>query len=430
MLSGDQLSPSLSNVVVVGTGYVGLSSGACFAHLGHRVICVDNDKAKLDAIESGHLPIYEPGLEEIVAEQIGIGNLKLSNDLRKAVSGAEFVFLCLPTPPQSDGSADVSILLSVVETLSNFIPAGVVVINKSTVPVTSSRLVQLLLGDDNPVVANPEFLREGSAVSDFLNPDRIVIGSNDKQAAELVAGLYSRLDAPIVFTDPASAETIKYMANSFLAAKISFVNEVARFSHYVGADANEVLRGLSFDDRIGSQYLSPGPGWGGSCFPKDTKALLASARSIGLELPMVENAIRSNEMHLDFIVETIRKEADSYGNPVIAILGLSFKAMTDDVRESPAVRISENLRDLGYTLRSYDPMANGPDSLSATRVSSVKEALRGAHITVVLTEWPEFAGLNPSTLRPLMVGKTVIDTRYIVDKRRFEGTEFQLLTIG
>ena len=424
------MASARNNVVVVGTGYVGLTSGACLATLGHQVICVDNDQTKLKAIESGNLPIYEPGLDEIVSEQLSNGNLKLSSDLQTAVSDAEFVFLCLPTPPQSDGSADISILLSVVETLRSFIPAGVVVINKSTVPVTSSRQVQLLLGDDNPVVANPEFLREGSAVSDFLNPDRIVIGSESQQAAQLVAGLYGSLSAPIVFTDPASAETIKYMANSFLAAKISFVNEVARFSHHVGADAQEVLRGLSFDERIGSQYLSPGPGWGGSCFPKDTKALLASARSFGLEMPMVENAIHSNELHFEFIVETIRKEADTYASPVIAVLGLSFKAMTDDVRESPAVRIAENLKNLGYTLQAYDPMAKGPESLADTRVQSVEDALRGAHVTVILTEWAEFADIEPSKLSSLMIGRSVVDSRYIIDKRLFEAADFRVLTVG
>jgi len=424
------LASARNNVVVVGTGYVGLTSGACLATLGHQVICIDNDQTKLKAIESGNLPIYEPGLDEIVSEQLSNGNLRLSSDLQTAVSDAEFVFLCLPTPPQSDGSADISILLSVVETLRSFIPAGVVVINKSTVPVTSSRQVQLLLGDDNPVVANPEFLREGSAVSDFLNPDRIVIGSENLLAAQLVADLYASLNAPIVFTDPASAETIKYMANSFLAAKISFVNEVARFSHHVGADAQEVLRGLSFDERIGSQYLSPGPGWGGSCFPKDTKALLASARLFGLEMPMVENAVHSNELHFEFIVETIRKEADTYASPVIAVLGLSFKAMTDDVRESPAVRIAENLKNLGYTLQAYDPMAKGPESLADTRVQSVDDALRGAHVTVILTEWAEFADIEPSKLSSLMIGRSVVDSRYIIDKRLFEAADFRVLTVG
>ena len=424
------MASARNNVVVVGTGYVGLTSGACLATLGHQVICIDNDQTKLKAIESGNLPIYEPGLDEIVSEQLSNGNLRLSSDLQTAVSDAEFVFLCLPTPPQSDGSADISILLSVVETLRSFIPAGVVVINKSTVPVTSSRQVQLLLGDDNPVVANPEFLREGSAVSDFLNPDRIVIGSENLLAAQLVADLYASLNAPIVFTDPASAETIKYMANSFLAAKISFVNEVARFSHHVGADAQEVLRGLSFDERIGSQYLSPGPGWGGSCFPKDTKALLASARLFGLEMPMVENAVHSNELHFEFIVETIRKEADTYASPVIAVLGLSFKAMTDDVRESPAVRIAENLKNLGYTLQAYDPMAKGPESLADTRVQSVDDALRGAHVTVILTEWAEFADIEPSKLSSLMIGRSVVDSRYIIDKRLFEAADFRVLTVG
>lgn len=427
---GVSLTPTPRKVVVVGTGYVGLTSGACFAHLGNRVICVDNDRHKLDGIARGCLPIFEDGLEAIVAEQLSRGNLMLTTDLREAVADAEFVFLCLPTPTQSDGSADMSILLSVVEELRQFIPPGVVVVNKSTVPVTSSEKVQRLIGSANPVIANPEFLREGSAVKDFLKPDRVVVGAIDQQAAQKVAGLYEELGAPIVLTDPVSAETIKYMANTFLATKISFVNEVARFSHCVGADVLEVLNGMSFDDRIGGQYLSPGPGWGGSCFPKDTKALLASARQVGIELPVVEHAIRSNELHFDFVLDVIRREASNYSQPVIAVLGLSFKAMTDDVRESPAIRIAKTLRTDGFTLQSYDPMAGNHAEIDTTRKSTIEEALHGAHIAVVLTEWPEFSALQPERMQTLMAGRSVIDARYVIDKPLFSASDFRVLTVG
>lgn len=417
-------------IVVVGTGYVGLTSGACFAHLGHRVTCVDSDEEKLKRIASGSLPIYEPGLEDIVRSGLSNGRLVMSSSLADAVALADFVFLCLPTPPAADGSADLTVLTAVAKELGPLLPLGAIVVNKSTVPVRSSRLVEESLGGGHRVVSNPEFLREGSAVQDFLAPDRIVIGSDQQSTGQKVAELYETLGAEIVLTDPESAETIKYAANSFLATKISFVNEIARFCELIGANIDEVLRGLSHDVRIGSTYLSPGPGWGGSCFPKDTRALVASARSLGLAMRVVESAIASNSEHIDHAVNTIRSEAELYEKPTVALLGLSFKAHTDDVRDSPAVQIAMALRSEGHDMRVYDPMARGPETLDHVRVSSLREALDGAHVAGILTEWPEFEEMEPASVRTLMAGISIFDARYVVDVPRYEAVGFRVRRLG
>lgn len=420
-------------ITVVGTGYVGLTSGACLARLGHRVTCVDIDEEKIQAISSGQLPIYEEGLSEIVISEMRSGRLEFTTDLLTAVQDAEFVFLCLPTPPGHNGEADLTAIKAVAGQLRGQLSPGSVVVNKSTVPVNSARLVAELIGDSHiDVVSNPEFLREGSAVQDFLNPDRIVVGSDNPHAGERVGALYLGARCPVVVTDPVSAECIKYMANAFLALKISFVNQSADFCDAVGADVTEVMRGLSFDPRIGATFLSPGPGWGGSCFPKDTTALVSSARSVNRPMTLIEEAIDANSRHMKRTTEIIHRAAieSREPRPKIGLLGLSFKANTDDTRESPALEILRHLSENFDDLIAYDPLAKISEDVKVFRAVSIQEAIAGSDVVAILTEWPEFSLLTPADFLGQMRGNTVVDTRYILDPRRFNGSGVRLVSIG
>jgi UDPglucose 6-dehydrogenase len=285
----------MSNIAVIGTGYVGLSSGACFAHLGHVVTCVDVMQLKINNLNKGILPIVETGLEELVAEGVAAGKLKFTTDVVSAVKDADVVFLCVPTPEGADGSADLSYIQTAAKTLSPLLRSGAIVVNKSTVPVGSTKVVEReLKRTDIAVVSNPEFLREGSAIQDFLHPDRVVVGSDNREAAVAVGALYEKVGAPVVVTDPASAETIKYAANAFLATKISYINAVAAICEGVGADINDVVLGLGYDKRIGHEFLRPGPGWGGSCFPKDTKAMVKIAQDVRPDCDCCSEGARCN----------------------------------------------------------------------------------------------------------------------------------------
>ena len=420
-------------IAVIGTGYVGLTTGTCLAQLGHFVVCVDNDKKKLASLDAGIMPIHEAGLPELVSRQRESGRLTFTSDILEAVSTAEFVFLCLPTPKGHDGFADLSAIKSVVTQIRSSLVPGTVVVNKSTVPVNSAFLVRDLLDDLRiHVVSNPEFLREGSAVYDFLNPDRIVIGSENQIAGERVAGLYLGIRSPVVVTDPVSAESIKYMANAFLALKISFVNQAASFCDVVGADVLEVMRGLSFDSRIGGTFLTPGPGWGGSCFPKDTEALVAMAKSVDRPMSLIEEAIVANSSHINSVAELIETQARSIGviNPRIALLGLSFKADTDDTRCSPAIEVIKVLQSSFSNLITYDPLAVTPNDFNVNRSRTLEEAIEGADVTVILTEWSEFRHLEPSAVRLLMRGVTIIDTRYLLDSEQFARHNLRVVRIG
>jgi len=427
------LTNSKHTIAVVGTGYVGLTTGACLAKLGHRVTCVDSDLEKLSRIEAGVMPIYEEGLSEIVKEGQSDGRLTFTSELLAAVSDAEFIFLCLPTPPDKDGFADLSAIRLVAKEFQGHLVPGAIVVNKSTVPVNSTRMVEDLIDNKHvSVVSNPEFLREGSAVHDFLNPDRIVIGCNDPLAGEKVAALYLGSRCPVVVTDPISAESIKYMANAFLALKISFVNQAADFCDAVGANITEVMRGLSFDPRIGSTFLNPGPGWGGSCFPKDTKALVASAAHVGRPMTLVEEAIRSNDSHILRIAQLIDESATNEKglSSRIAILGLSFKANTDDVRESPALEILKVLLKKYTNVVAYDPHAKFSDSFKFDRVNSLAEAIAKADLVVVLTEWPEFIEFEATSYAELMSGKTIVDARYVLNADRFASEGITIRSLG
>lgn len=419
------------SIAVVGTGYVGLTTGACLSSIGHRVTCVDIDVTKVSSLLKGQIPIYEDGLADLVADGLACGQLDFTTDLVAACESAEFVFLCLPTPAGADGMADLSAIHEVVLQLRGHLRAGSVIVNKSTVPVNSARMVAELVNDPAvSVVSNPEFLREGSAVRDFLNPDRIVVGSDDPVAGERVASLYLGIRCPIVVTDPVSAESIKYFANAFLATKISFVNEAARFCDAAGANVLEVMRGLSFDPRIGGSFLNPGPGWGGSCFPKDTQALLTLAGRIESPLPIVEQAVSSNRQHIDQVVRLITDTTREVGAQKLCILGLTFKAGTDDVRDSPAMQIIEQLEGITPELTCYDPLARTSIPTFATRVGNLNEALDAADVVAILTEWSEFSAIQPDLLLDRMRGRVVIDGRYLLDPTRFIPYGIEIRSIG
>lgn len=419
---------SESKIAVIGTGYVGLTTGACLSTLGHHVTCVDIDADKIARLEDGQIPIIEHRLDEIVAEGQRSGCLGFTTDAQSAVSPADVVFLCLPTPQDEDGSADLSYVEAAARQIGPMLQTGAVVVNKSTVPVGAIHTVGDALGrPDVHVVSNPEFLREGTAVDDFLNPDRVVVGADDQAAGDLVASLYDKLDTEIVRTDPASAEVIKYAANGFLATKISFVNSVAALCELVGADVAQVIEGVGSDRRIGRQFLQPGPGWGGSCFPKDSRALVAIGAQHGYDFALMRGAIDVNEQQFERMLFKVTKALDRFTHDrltgkTVGAFGLTFKAATDDLRESPALRILDRLLERGARVQAYDPSTCG--ELNATQsarladyelCTSPLEAAKGADVLVVLTEWPEFRDVDLEGVAELMSGTTIVDCRNLLD---------------
>ncbi len=420
-----------SSIAIVGTGYVGLTSGACFAHLGHHVICADIDPARIASLESGKVPFFEPGLAELVTEGIESGRLTFVLGGAQAAAQADLVYLCVPTPQRDDGSADLSYIEQAAAELASSLRPGAVVVNKSTVPVGSTRVVERILGrPDVKVVSNPEFLREGSAVADFLQPDRVVVGSDDREAAEKVAALYSRIDAPVIITDPASAETIKYAANAFLATKISFINAVAAVCEGVGADVHAVVRGIGTDRRIGGHFLQPGPGWGGSCFPKDSRALVKIAEDSGYDFALLRGVIAANDEQRQRMVDKVMAAAGgSLTGVKVAAWGLAFKANTDDVRDSPAVSILGELVGLGATVRCYDPKATA-DLPGVALVDSALAACDGADLLVVLTEWPEFVASDLAAVAERLRLKEVVDTRNVLDRDSARSAGLHLRGVG
>ncbi|MCS5674104.1 MAG: UDP-glucose/GDP-mannose dehydrogenase family protein [Acidimicrobiales bacterium] len=410
----------MSTISVIGAGYVGLTTSACLAHLGHEVICVDIDQEKIRQLKQGKIPIHEAGLPELV--QTGISNrcLQFVVGAKDAVASSEFVFLCLPTPQEEDGRADVDALLSVVNQIREVVSPGTIIVNKSTVPVgTNTTLATAIRRDDVSVVSNPEFLREGAAVTDFLQPDRIVIGANDSKAGDRVAQIYESIDAPIIHVDPASAETIKYATNSFLATKVSFVNALAAVCEAVGADIDAVTAGLGSDTRIGPRFLQPGPGWGGSCFPKDMHALVRIATDAGYEFDLLRAVISANEQQFERIATKAERllEGDLAGQN-IALLGLTFKAHTDDLRNSPAIEVARRLAKKGAILKAYDPMVNSTSDIPSeiAIATTIENAVNQADLAVVLTEWPEFASADWPVLADLMKSPRLVDARNLLDR--------------
>ena len=416
------------HIAVIGTGYVGLTTGASLAHLGHRVSCCDIDAPKIDMLQRGVIPIVEEGLGEMVSENLAAGRLTFHHGSIEAAGKADVIFLCVPTPQDDDGSADLTYVRAVATEIGPHLKPGAIVVNKSTVPVGSFDIVgEALDRNDVHVVSNPEFLREGSAVHDCLNPDRIVIGAANASAAATVASLYESLDTEIIVTDPASSETIKYAANGFLAMKISFINSVAAMCEHVGADVAAVVRGIGSDRRIGPRFLNPGPGWGGSCFPKDSRALVSIAREKGYDFSLMRGVIDINEQQYERMVSKVVRSTGHFAHDrldgiVIGALGLTFKAGTDDLRESPSVRILRDLLRRGATIQAYDPTATGElGDIQLAQLGgfdirqSLIEAVTGADVVVVLTEWPEFSSLDEHELALVMRGTSVVDCRNLLD---------------
>jgi UDPglucose 6-dehydrogenase len=407
-------------IAVIGTGYVGLTTGACLASLGHRVVCADIDAGKVERLRRGEVDILEPGLPELVDEGLAAGRLRFVVGAAAAVEDVEIVFLCVPTPMGEGGAADLRAVQAVVDEVGAQLPAGCVVVNKSTVPVGTAATTAAMLGRaDVAVVSNPEFLREGSAVHDFLHPDRIVVGSGSQTAAERVAALYAKLGAPTQLTDAASAEMVKYAANCFLAMKLSYVNALAGLCERLGADVAEVTEGMGYDRRIGKAFLSPGPGWGGSCFPKDTHALLQIAEGAGVEFELIAASLRQNDTTRALVVSKVRAAAGgSLAGRRIGLLGLTFKAGTDDLRDSPALAVAALLRAEGADLVAYDPahpraVPGATDGIEV--VDDPLEAAKEAEALVVLTDWPQFRTLDWAALGGVIGRRVVVDARNLLD---------------
>ena len=411
----------MANIVVVGTGYVGITTAAYLAHLGHSVIGSDVDADKVDLLNRGEVPILEDGLPELVRAGLDGGRLAfvLGNAAAVERGEPEFVFLCVPTPQSEDGSADLTYIESAARDIGPVLQSESVVINKSTVPVGSTLVVERALGrGDVAVVSNPEFLREGSAVHDCLNPDRIVIGSEDQAAAIRVASLFSDIKAPVIVTDPASAETIKYASNAFLATKLSFVNAIANLCEAVGADVRDVIVGMGYDKRIGFEFLKPGPGYGGSCFPKDTRALVRIAEDSGYDFSLLKGVIDVNEEQFERIAaKVVRQAGGSVDGVNVAVWGLTFKARTDDTRRSPALEVIERLRKRGAIVKAYDPgLRHVTADLDGIEVCADAYApCEGAAVLVVLTEWDEFRWVDFEKLAGVMASPRIVDARNLLD---------------
>lgn len=424
----------MAKIAIVGTGYVGLTTGACLASLGHQVVCADIDAGKVAQLSKGKVTIFEDGLQELVTKGLKTGNLSFVVGAVKAVIDSEYVFLCLPTPESSDGSADISIIETVAKEIADSLSRASIIVNKSTLPVGSVRVVEnCIQRKDVSVVSNPEFLREGSAVQDFLKPDRVVIGSDDKSAAEKVAQLYSPICKNILITDPASAETIKYAANAFLAARLSFVNALASVCEVVGANIIDVVNGLGSDSRIGTQFLQPGPGWGGSCFPKDTKALLKIAQDNGYDFELLAGVISANESQFDRIANRIAVEAKAASEkPVVAIWGLAFKSGTDDLRESPSLKIINRLISKNISIQAYDPTQVGVENknLHIKNCDNALSACKEAHVLAVFTEWKEFARIEPKLVAEQMSNLSVFDGRNMLNKNSWLAAGFNYKGVG
>ena len=424
----------MGTVAVIGTGYVGLTTGVCLAHLGHDVVCADIDPSKVERLSRGEATILEVGLDELLREGLDSGRLRFVLGAATAAETAEFVYLCVPTPQGADGSADMSYIETAAKQISPVLAPGAVVVNKSTVPVGSTRLVEQALGrSDVSVVSNPEFLREGSAVGDFMKPDRVVIGSEDQSAAIRVASLYISVPAPLMVTDPASAETIKYASNAFLATKLSFVNAVAAVCEAVGADVNDVVLGMGYDKRIGHEFLRPGPGWGGSCFPKDTRAMLRIAADAGYDFGLLQGVLTVNEEQFERTTEKIVEMAGGDVDGVtIAVWGLTFKANTDDRRDSPAIEIIGRLTERGARVQAYDPTVSGdldgPNGLVVC--ADPYAACEGAAVLAVLTEWDEFKWLDLDKVASSMATPRVVDARNLLDRSALLRRGFTYRAIG
>jgi UDPglucose 6-dehydrogenase len=427
------------SIAVVGAGYVGLTTAACLAHLGHEVVCADIDAERVARLRKGEVPILEDGLVALITEGLAAKRLSFVVGAAVAARGADVVFLCVQTPQGADGSADLSFVESVAREIAPVLVPRAIVVNKSTVPVGSTRFVQRVLAEAGTtehvtVASNPEFLREGQAVHDFLHPDRIVIGSEDPESAVRVSELYRSVHAPVLVTDPASAEMIKYASNAFLATKISFINAIANVCEAVDADVREVAIGMGYDARIGFQFLHPGPGFGGSCFPKDVAALLHTARDAGYEFDLLDGVVEVNRGQHDRIVEKVRGAAGgSLAGAEVAVWGLTFKADTDDLRDSPSLVIARKLVEAGASVRGYDPVAGEAAGVLMPELdvrADPYEAASGADVVALLTEWEELRWLDFERVRSLMRRPAVVDARNLLDPSAMRRRGFEYTGVG
>ena len=421
----------MAKIAIIGTGYVGLASAVGFAHLGHDVVGIDIDKAKIAKLSSGQSPIFEKDIEVFLKKSLKKKKIAFTSDYSK-VAGSQFVFLCLPTPQLDDGAADVSFILESTKMLSRHLKKSSTVVIKSTVPVNTWKLVKENINrEDVSVVSNPEFLREGTALQDFFKPDRIVVGGTDEVKATEVARLYKAKKATVVFTDNTSAEIIKYASNSFLAIKLSFVNEIAAYAESTDANALEVLNAMGLDKRIGKDFLKPGPGWGGMCFPKDVSALKESAREKNVPIPLLDAALESNLKAHARIVDKCKKAlGGSLKDKKISVWGLSFKANTDDTRFSPAISVIELLLAEGAQIKAFDPIVKNVENLSIEVSEDVKKNVTGADAIVLLTEWQEFKEIDPKKISDLMNQKIIIDSRNLLHKNKWEKAGFVFIGNG
>ncbi len=430
-------------IAMVGTGYVGLVSGTCFAELGVTVVCVDKDSAKITRLLAGEMPIYEPGLDELVAKNVASGRLSFTTDLKKAVAGADAVFIAVGTPTRrGDGHADLSYVYAAAEDIADGLTGYTVVVDKSTVPVGTGSEVAAIIRRRRPeaefdVCSNPEFLREGSAIGDFMRPDRVVLGCSSPRAQNVMARLYqplARLETPLVFTTRETAELIKYAANAFLAMKITFINEIANLCEKVGADVQDVARGIGLDSRIGKKFLQAGPGYGGSCFPKDTLALVKTAQQYRSPMRLIETTVAVNDARkLQMADRVIAALGGSVTGKKVAVLGVAFKPDTDDMRESPAIDIVAALQSAGADIHAHDPVAMDearkvmPD---VTWGTSAYDVCANADVAVLITEWNEYRALNLKRLHAIMASPVLVDLRNVYDPQQVVEAGFTYASIG
>ena len=428
-------------IAMIGTGYVGLVSGACFSEFGHVVTCVDKDRGKIDALNAGRLPIYEPGLDEVVSDNVKAGRLSFTDDLNSVVNAAEAVFIAVGTPSRrGDGHADLSYVFGAAEEIARALSKYATVITKSTVPVGTGKKVEetirrLRPDADFDVVSNPEFLREGSAIEDFRRPDRVVCGITNDRSRAVMRELYRPLylnETPMLFTSRETSELIKYAANAFLATKITFINEMADLCERVGANVQDVARGIGLDGRIGSKFLHAGPGYGGSCFPKDTLALMRTAEEAGAPSRIVEAVTRVNEARKTHMAEKIERAFGGVSGKTIAVLGLTFKPNTDDMRDAPSLLILPWLSKRGAKLKAYDPegMNEARKHLDAEMCRDAYAALEGADGVVILTEWNEFRALDLKRMRQLLKKPLMVDLRNIYRPEEMASAGFSYVSVG
>ena len=431
-------------IAVIGTGYVGLVSGACFSEFGFTVTCIDKDAGKMASLEQGVMPIYEPGLDDLVARNVEAGRLSFSTDLGPPVADADVVFIAVGTPTRrGDGHADLSFVYRAAEELAAFLTGYTVVVTKSTVPVGTGREVEALIRKANPdaqfdVASNPEFLREGAAISDFMRPDRVVVGTESDAARNVMRALYRPLyliETPILFTNLETSELIKYASNAFLAVKISYINQMADLCEKVGANVHDVAKGMGLDKRIGNKFLHPGPGYGGSCFPKDTLALARTADQHGAPVTIVDAVVAYNAARKQAMATRVIAALDGgVQGKTVAVLGLAFKPETDDMRDSPALEIIAGLVDAGATIRAYDPKAMDEAKpmlpAAVTFCTSANACLDNADAAVLVTEWNEFRALTPASFETAMAGNVIVDLRNVYEPAVMRAAGLRCSSIG